>query len=478
MNILIIDDERDCCDALEQFVKILPHCKVYKAYSSLDGLDKIKKNKYDIVFSDVDMPGLTGVELMNLIKTGNYGCDVVLISGKDHIIKSINAMEMGIYDFLTKPVSIHRIKELIDEIKNKKKIKREISNFNTVNIEKLSDDEIIYLPDKNSIKTFSDINTKVLSDKVKNLYNKVNKLVKYPEIPILIEGETGVGKEIMAKYIHEKSSQIDNDDFKGERPFIAINCGAVSKDIFESEFFGYEKGAFTGSNPEGKKGYIKESENGTLFLDEVSEMPLELQAKLLRVLEEKEYYKVGGTTKGKVNSKIIFAANKNLEALVSEGLFRKDLLYRISLCKIKIPPLRERKEEIIPLAFYFINKINKKLKFSVDKVEAGFLKKLLNYSWPGNIRELKNIITSLVLFNEDHILHLKDLEFIGQKIVKKNFMLSPDNFELPAKGFDLEEFNLNIVKKTLEKFAGNKTDTAKFLNLSRIQLYKRFKISE
>lgn len=473
MNILIIDDEKDCCDALEDFIKMLPDCKVYKAYSGIKGLPIIKNNEIDIIFSDIDMPELNGIELMNLIKAGNYDTEIILISGKEDIIKSINAIELGIYDFLIKPLEINIVKKIIEEIKLKEIIKEDINKCDIKNINKFKDLEKININDLKlkNISLSSSFYRFYLSKKMEKLYKKLDKLQSYQDIPVLIEGETGVGKEIAARYIHDNSE-------RKSFPFIGVNCAAVNKEIFESEFFGYDKGSFTGAKENGREGYIKASEKGTLFLDEVSEIPLNLQSKLLRVLEENEYYKVGGTKKEKVNSRILFATNKNLENLAEKGLFREDLLYRINVCRISIPPLRNRKEEIIPLVIHFIDEMNNKLKNKIIKIEAGLLKELYNYDWPGNIRELKNVITSLVIFNEEPVLRLETLNLKEKmcSIKKNNFVISIDDFDLPDRSFDIEKLVNNIVKKTLKKFNGNKSKTARFLNLTRIQLYKRYRV--
>jgi len=471
MNILVIDDDKDCCDALEDFIKMIPDCNVLKAYSGLNGLTITKNHNIDLIFSDINMPELNGFELIELIKSHNYDTEIVLISGKQDIVNSINSIELGIYDFLTKPVDIYKIKEIIDNIINKKNNKKILDKLDIDNIIKLNNKDLIVLDSyKNLFKQQKESGFMLFSTKKMNsIYQKLKKLKDFTEIPVLIEGETGVGKEVAARYMHYQSNRKDY-------PFIGINCAAINRDIFESEFFGYEKGAFTGANPEGSEGYIKASEKGTLFLDEISEIPLNLQAKLLRVLEENEYYRVGGSERLNVNTRIIFATNRNLEDLINTGMFREDLYYRINVCKITIPPLRKRTDEIIPLSLYFINEINEKVNNKIKKIEAGFLKKLLDNKWHGNIRELKNLLTNIALFNEGNILKENVLN-IKKNIIEnnKNTVLPVKDFILPDASFDLEKLMNEIVKKALIKFNGNKTKAANYLNLTRIQLYKRFK---
>lgn len=467
MNILIIDDEEDCCFVLENFINKIPNCYPISTNSGIRALMLIKEKKFDLIFCDVSMPDLTGIELLNILNSLNKVTNFVLISGKEDIIKSINAIDIGAYDFLIKPLDIQRIREIIEEIKKEKE--KLLFDFN---INNFKDDEIVEIPFLNyNFEKIKFGNIPIYSRKIQKIIRKLEKLHNYPLIPVLIEGESGVGKEIIARYIHFKGKE-------NNKPFIAINCANINKDLFESELFGYTKGAFTGANITGKDGYIKLAENGTLFFDEISEIPYEMQSKLLRVLQENEYYKVGAKEKERANCRFLFASNKNIKSLVKNKLFREDLYYRISSCKIRIPPLRQRKESIIPLAFYFINELNKKLNKNITKVEVSFLKTLQEYNWPGNIRQLKNIITNVILFNEIDILTKKMLILKKSKSRKNNLDSKIDlfNFEIPDKPFDLNLLIKEIIKKTLKKFNGNKTKAAKFLNISRIQLYKRYKV--
>ena len=308
----------------------------------------------------------------------------------------------------------------------------------------------------------------VASENMKNIYKKLRKIHEYPEIPVLIQGRTGTGKEIIASYIHFQNKGM-------EKPYVAINCAAIDKNLFESELFGYVKGAFTGADPHGKDGKIKLAEGGSLFLDEITEILPDLQTKLLRILQEKEYYKVGGNTKYKVNTRIICATNKNIKRLIREGKFREDLYYRLDVCKVIIPTLNDRKEEIIPLSLFFINLLNKQKKNPVKSIETKSLEFLKNYNWIGNVRQLKNAITKAMLFNDSGILRTEDFSFLEKKESNKLRMLVTDNFLLPEKPFNIEKFTKEIIIKALDKFNGNKSKTAEFLGLNRLQLYNRYK---
>ncbi len=303
---------------------------------------------------------------------------------------------------------------------------------------------------------------------MKIIYKKLMKIHEYPEIPVLIQGRTGTGKEIIASYIHFQNKGM-------EKPYIAINCAAIGKNLFESELFGYVKGAFTGADPNGKDGKIKLAEGGSLFLDEVTEISPDLQTKLLRVLQEKEYYKVGGNKKYKVNTRIICATNKNIKRLIREGKFREDLYYRLDVCKVIIPLLNARKEEIIPFSLFFMNLLNKQKKNPIKSVESKVLEFLKNYNWTGNVRQLRNAITKAILFNDSGTLRTEDFSFLERKESKRLKMLITDNFLLPEKPFNIEKFTKEIIIKTLNKFNGNKSKTAEFLGLNRLQLYNRYK---
>jgi two-component system, NtrC family, response regulator AtoC len=303
-----------------------------------------------------------------------------------------------------------------------------------------------------------------------SIYKKLKKLEEYSHIPVLIEGETGTGKEIIAKYIH-----YENSSNKG--PFIGLNCSNLSKELFESELFGYGKGSFTGADSKGKEGKIKLAQNGTLFLDEITELSLDLQAKLLRVIQEREYYKIGDNTKEILDTRIVIATNKNIQELISEKSFREDLYYRINICKVTIPPLRDRKDEIIPLSIFLLQNLRNELGKTINLVEVDALEELKNNTWPGNVRELKNFLTKLLLFDDNKTITCDRVKSLlsNENNKKETIPFDFKNIIISDEPLNLDELNHEIIKKTLEKFNGNKSKTAEFLGISRIQLYGRFK---
>lgn len=291
---------------------------------------------------------------------------------------------------------------------------------------------------------------------------------------ILIHGESGVGKELFAKAIHN----LREDE---NAPYIAINCGAIPSALFESEIFGYEKGAFSGADQKGKKGKVELAKNGTLFLDEIGEMPLEMQVKILRLLQEKRFFQVGGTKEIEVDFRVVAATNKDLKQLVEEGKFREDLYYRLNVVSLEIPPLRKRPEDIIELTHYFLYECSTKYNRPIHGISQMIMQALLKHKWPGNIRELKNVIERLVVFSDDGEIKLEDLPFeidsFIQSISNNENQSSPllaKNDERPLKN-QLEDYERDIILRELEKTNGNKLECAKNLDVTRATLYNRMR---
>lgn len=363
---------------------------------------------------------------------------------------------------------------------NRKALKNNVSK-----ILNQSNEDIISLTDieEKSLCIFNNKNLNeygVFSRRMHQNLNELNKLNGKKQIPILVTGSTGSGKEVIAKYIQY---EVDHND----GAYVAINCSNVNKEMFEAELFGYNKGAFTGARVDGKKGYIELAKNGTLFLDEITEIEKDVQVKLLRVLQEREYYRLGGNEKLNVNCRIIGATNRDIKKLVDSGEFREDLFYRLNIVEINIPPLKNRKEEIIPLVSWFIQHLNKQFNKNVKFIETKVLKLLYHYDWPGNVRELKNLITQVMIFIESDTVRFEHLRIkdeldrlqTKQLFVNKKDIYSKENIidKLLEKPINIEQFTKEIVKAALIKFDGNKTKAAKYLGLKREQLYNRFKLN-
>jgi transcriptional regulator with PAS, ATPase and Fis domain len=300
---------------------------------------------------------------------------------------------------------------------------------------------------------------------MKEVLGLAEKVAQGSETTVLIEGETGTGKELLAEYIHFLSP-------RSSFPFIPINCGAIPKDLFESELFGYEKGAFTGALEKGKMGKVEAAEKGSLFLDEVGELSPSAQVKVLRVLEEKEYFKVGGVEKKKADVRIIAATNKDLESEIKKGNFRDDLYFRLNVVKIEIPPLRERKEDMLPLFRFFVERFNEQFKKRFIKISKEAEESILSYPWLGNIRELRNTVERIVLLEKGDTILAKHLSFLSDE-TKPPGERVPFKPHFPSQGIVLDEVEKQYIIEALKIKKGNKLQAAKILGISRSTLLYR-----
>ncbi len=322
----------------------------------------------------------------------------------------------------------------------------------------------------------------LFSDQIKSLFNRLRKMASSPDIPLLIKGHTGSGKEVVARFMHHEVDQ-------NQGRFIAINCTNMNRELFESQLFGYSGGAFTGAQKSGHQGYIKQAGSGTLFLDEISEIDPELQAKLLRVIEQGEYFPLGSNQKETVRARMIFASNNDLEKMMENGRLREDLYYRLNVVAVEMPGLKDRREEIIPLVALFIDHYNREFQKQIHYVQGKVLRFFYAYNWPGNIRELKNFITQMMIFIEGDTLrfehlHIKDemerqqTQSFSQQLSGKEQSKQDIIDALIEEPFDLEAFTSEVVRRTLKKFGGNKSKTARFLGIKREQLYHRYRIDK
>jgi transcriptional regulator with PAS, ATPase and Fis domain len=366
-----------------------------------------------------------------------------------------------VYDFLLKPVEIKKLAEIISRIEQTKidsKTKKipESNNSDLKDKDELFKQRLCELPGIGRVGFFS--------EEMRRNRDMALKLHNHQEIPVMIEGETGTGKEIIALLIHYG----DVADKKPAKPFISLNCAAISANLFESELFGYEKGAFTGADAKGKPGKLELARGGTLFLDEIGDMPLDFQPKLLRVLQEKEYYRVGGTKKIIFDARIICASNASLKELVEMRKFRSDLYYRLNTAQFHIPPLRERKKDIIPMAKMFLNDLRKEGSRKFITISEAACKILENFSWQGNVRELHSMIERIYLQYNDVILravYIQEMVDEFSDVFENSFHL-----ELPKNGVAMEEIEKRIIEKVLKMQGGNITRTAEYLRISRNRL--------
>jgi transcriptional regulator with PAS, ATPase and Fis domain len=357
-------------------------------------------------------------------------------------------MKIGAYDYLVKPLEIEMFELAIDKALENLRLKKEVEELRRAYRKKFNIENIVGE-----------------SEGIRKVLEFADKVARGYDTTVLIEGESGVGKEVVARIIHHRSVRFD-------KPFVGINCGAISKELLESELFGYEKGAFTGGLHEGKKGKIEMADGGTLLLDEVSELHPAAQVNLLRFLEEREFYPVGGTHKKKVDVRVIAATNKSLAAQVQAGTFREDLYYRLNVARIVIPPLLERKADIIPLTMFFMNKFNEKFSRNFRGISPEARKMLVQYPWRGNIRELKNAVERVILMEEGQQIEPAHLAFLAFPYHGTRHQEDP-GIRVPPEGLNLDDLIRQLIVQALELSGANRTRAAKLLGISRPTLIYR-----
>ena len=483
MSILLVDDEERSRQAMLWILKKLNHV-VTECADGEEALRVYSPHEYEMVLSDLKMPVLSGIELAIQIKKipDSWKTDVVLFTGHGDMKSVVEALRAGVYDYLEKPVNVEELTVVIERVAEHQALLRE----NKVLTERF-DEEVDAATEetKRELSTMKRLVAEsimgkvgIYSEKMKKIMQQASLLNGERSIPVLIEGETGTGKEIVAKMMPYGVQE----DSVFEEAFGDRNCAALTSSLFESELFGYEAGAFTGSLGRGAKGKFDLANKGTLFLDEIGELPLELQGKLLRVLQEKEFFRVGGLKKIPTDVRIICATNVPLEKSVAEGKFRKDLYYRLKVAHILMPPLRERTEEIVPLANMFLQQYSKQKKKEFIRVAAQTESLLEAYSWPGNIRELQNLIEyATFAYNDQELLPSHVDGFIQlhesrpQKIEEGSVASKQTFLELPfpQNGYKLKDYTEDIILQVLSLFDQNQSKTAQYLGISRRALSYR-----
>ncbi len=437
-RILVVDDESKVRTILKLMLASAGH-EIVEASNGYDALSKLEEDSFDLVITDIKMEGLDGVALLGEIKDRGIACPVVFITAFATLESAIEALRLGAADYLVKPFDEKQVRLAVERALGFGKIMSENIRLKRV-------------------LTKEEENLGVFVSKVMQEVRDAALRVAPTMSTVLITGESGVGKEVIARLIHRKSLMKSGN-------FVAINCAAIPGNLVESELFGHEKGAFTGADRK-KDGHFQMADGGTLFLDEVGDLPLEAQAKLLRAIQEKSIKRVGGTRPIPVNIRLICATNQNLEELVAEGKFRQDLFYRIAVFPINVPPLRERKEAIVPLAEHFIRKFVKAQDLNRDLLTPGACKLLKEYTWPGNVRELANAIERAIISKGGNIpITSDDLSFLKRSISRKSEMLS--TFKLPPGGIKFDMLQRSIVEQAMEMTGGNQSAAARLLGLSR-----------
>jgi len=446
-TILVVDDEKNYLVVLETLLRSEGY-EVITADNAKDALEIVLESDVDLVLTDMKMPGISGMELLETIKRRKPDIPVIMMTAYGTIEMAVEAMKKNAYDYITKPFKNEELKRTI---------RKAIENYTLLKENRRLSREL------RERYRFANIIGK--SKPMLEIFSTIEKIAS-SRASVLITGESGTGKELIAKAIHYSGSHKDG-------PFISINCGALTETLLESELFGHERGAFTGAIAM-KKGRFELADKGTLFLDEIGDMPASLQVKLLRVLQEMEFERVGGTRTIKVDVRIISASNKTMKEEVEEGRFREDLFYRLNVIHIHIPPLRERVEDIKLLVNYFIDKYSKEEGKEGLKISADAWKALYGYHWPGNVRELENVIERAVVLNSDGIIDLDDLPL---EISKKDQELDIDRF-IPigaALQKTLEEIEKALITRALRYNNNVQAHAARMLGITKSLMQHKIK---
>jgi len=484
MRILVIDDNSNSLQSLCLVLKDLGH-EPYGMEDPVAALAVARKDFFPLIITDIRMPGTDGLTLLTELKADPLAkkSDVVLITGHADMATAVEALRRGAYDYLNKPINARELASVVDRSAERQALVAENTALRTNMEAHVSRAAAEIKKDlesaRRALRQVEGIGPVIAeSPAMIRLMREALIMHSEPSVPVLIEGETGTGKEVLARRIH-------NGDSIAETPFMAINCAAIPHELFESELFGHEAGAFTGSRAEGAAGKLEQAGKGTLFLDEVAEMPLQLQPKLLRVLEDRSFYRVGGIKKREFTARIVCAGNRDIADMVEKGAFRRDLYHRLRVGHLFIPPLRERKEDIRSLAEYFLRREAERKRKSFSGFAPITLSTLCDYPWPGNVRELENTIERAVLMHDGELLLPEHVDFLfsnraspakalpaqlstsdpagGATPASSVFDLkNPAALTLPEQPFQLEELVDAVVAAAMDKFAGNKTKAAHY----------------
>ena len=441
-NILIIDDEKNIREGLSASLEMEGYNTVL-AENGKEGLELFAKGDIDLVITDLRMPQVTGEEVLEKIISGSPGIPVIVLTGHGSIDTAVEAMRKGAYDFLTKPLNLDRLTLIV---------KRALQGRTLTLQHRLLQEELQELQGK---KVFESMIGK--SSQMQKVFDTI-KRVADSKASVLITGESGVGKELISNAIHNLSSRKD-------KPMIRVHCAALTETLLESELFGHEKGAFSGAISR-KRGRFELANGGTIFLDEIGEINQNVQIKLLRVLQDKKFERVGGEETIEVDVRVVAATNKNLLEEIKKGNFREDLYYRLNVVNIEVPPLRERKEDIPLLVAEFIKTFAKENSKQIEGLDNKTRSILYNYDWPGNIRQLKNCIESAVVMCQGNVITVDDLP---PGIVSTN---ENESIKIPI-GIPMEEAEKIIITENLAYFKGNKSKTADVLQIGRKTLHRK-----
>jgi len=408
------------------------------AVDAEQGLRVLQDSPYDVVLADLHLPGMSGLDLLRQVKAKYPEMIVIMVTAFGTVASAVEAMKSGAYDYIIKPLQHYRLNELVRRAIDHRRLTREVVLLQTCLDKKYGFENIIGS-----------------SARLAHTLNLASRIAA-SDATVLLTGETGTGKELLAKAIHSRSARKD-------RPLVTINCGAIPRDLLESELFGHLKGSFTGALIH-KKGRIEAAEGGTVLLDEIGEMPFELQVRILRLIQEHEIDKIGSTEPTKVDIRIIAATHRNLEAMVEDRTFREDLYYRLAVVPIEIPPLRERPPDILELLQYFFERGKQKHSRPNLRLPPELLPAFTSYRWPGNVRQLEQLVERLILLCDGNEIRADDLPEPMRASVPDDELI---RIELPPQGLDLAAVQKELLTKALYRFRGNQTRAAAYLNISR-----------
>ena len=443
-KILLVDDDNSIANSFK--INLENYYELLIANNGKQAIEFVNHHSIDLVLLDIKLPDINGLELLPQIKQINNSIEVIIITGYGAVETAIKAMKEGAYDYICKPINMNELLSLVYKVEEKRNLVKEVHYLRLEVKEKYKFDQIIGK-----------------SIKIREVYNMINKVAKN-NVTVHITGETGTGKDLVARAIH-------NSSYIKDKPYISINCAAIPPELIESELFGHEKGAFTGAI-ERKLGKFELANGGTLFLDEIGTLPINMQAKLLRILQEREFYRVGGTACLKIKCRVVSASNINLKEAINKGTFREDLYYRLNVVPIKVPPLRDRREDIPLLTNFFIEQCQKNFNKSIDSICPEAMDCFISYDWPGNVRELKNVIERMMVLEEGNTLSCKYIPM--EILIKKNGLES-----IPLQALTYyklcDNYEQKILLTALTRQNWNQTKTAEYLGIHRNTLIKKMK---
>jgi len=436
--ILFVDDDQQILDVVEAYLMRNGYT-VDTINNGLTAIEMIQHKEYAAVFSDLIMPEISGLDLLKSIKEISPATEVIIVTGYGTIESAIEALKRGSYDYLQKPINFERLKILIDRIVEKRALQLENYLIKRRLKDRYNYDQLVGK-----------------SAKMQQIYDVIDR-ISNGSPTVLIQGESGTGKELVANVIHQNS-------VRREKPFIPVNCGAIAEGLLESELFGHVKGAFTGAIKD-TIGLFKAADGGTIFLDEIAEVQPTLQVKLLRALQEKKIRPVGDTRESEVDVRVIAATNKNLEQAIAQKAFREDLYYRLNVISLHMPSLREIREDIPTLVNHFIKKFSKDSHRVVDRISPEALDLMMNYDWPGNVRQLENVIERAFALGVDETIEVTDLPPELRSMREKDTVTNNN--------FNLMENEKVLITRALKRTKGNKAEAAKLLGINLTTVYRK-----